>query len=182
MRWLATGDAKKAAEVFSTSIGVPRWVQLLSILVGSMVVVMALPWASHWRSAFYSRQTGWVVLSWEYVSSPVEYEDAGGGRLAHMRLRQGQRVRRRAAVEVRLIGEDGDTILQRRIKPRGLRGDAIVVVYAEVPVVGRFWVECTEEGLPGQVWRSQMLTVRPGESVCIEFARGHFRLQGGKEG
>jgi hypothetical protein len=71
----------KADKLPRLRCGRPRW---SLVLVGSALAVIGLAQLSSVPGPGYSAQTGWLVLSWTYVSVPVEY-DTLQTRLRHMR-------------------------------------------------------------------------------------------------
>ncbi len=120
----------------------------------------------------YSAQTGWLVLSWTYVSVPVEY-DTLRAQLRHMRP-QGVQVRRRSPVLVWVSSPSGDTLWKRLYTPGGIRGDVGVEVYAEVPVTGRVRVELADAATHLQ---SALLQVERGSAMVVELRGGEFLVR-----
>ncbi len=163
-------------ELVQAPAGLPQLVRILSVVLGSALLVWAIPRLSHWQSAFYSRQTGWVVLSGVYVSSPVAVSSSHG-KLPHMRSRGQGVVWRRSDVELRLYGRDSTLVYARLLHPGGIRRDAAIRFYEEIPATGHYWAELREVGFPHPLYRSGLFSVSAGQVVLVEFGNGGFRIR-----
>jgi|GEM_PF-1135989 len=162
-------SSKKADKLPRLRCERPRW---SLVLVGSALAVIGLARLSSVPGPGYSAQTGWLVLSWTYVSVPVEY-DTLRTQLRHMRP-PGVQVRRRSPVLVWVSSPWGDTLWKRLYTPGGIRGDVGVEVYAEVPVTGRFRVELADAATH---LRSELFQVERGSAVVVELRGGKFLVR-----
>jgi hypothetical protein len=73
-------SGRKADKLPRLRCGRPRW---SLVLVGSALAVIGLAQLSSVPGPGYSAQTGWLVLSWTYVSVPVEYDTLQDTAAAH---------------------------------------------------------------------------------------------------
>ncbi len=139
----------------------------IALLIVAIAVLGAVLWkGSTWRYHWYRSDTGYLVFAISYVSTTVEQYQPKA-KLKHMT----QKVvisQRRSPIRLRVYDEHRDTVLYEAIHhPRGIREDAAIMFYEEIPWVGQVTVELEETAFPEKRQVLSQLTVPPGQTVVV---------------
>ncbi len=137
------------------------------LLTGAIAILGVLLWVgSTWEYHWYRTDTGYLVFAISYVSTTVEQYHPKA-KLKHMT----QKVvisQRRSPIRLTVYDEDRDTVLYDAIhRPRGIREDAAIMFYEEIPWVGKVSVTLEETAFPEKRQQLQHIVVSPGETVVV---------------
>jgi len=76
--------------------------------------------------------------------------------------------KRRSPIRLTVYDENRDTVLYDAVhRPRGIREDAAIMFYEEIPWVGKVSVTLEETAFPGKRQQLQHIAISPGQTIVV---------------
>ncbi len=142
------------------------------LLISFIFVFCCIPFFSNSVVQFYSPDRKIVILNFKYVSSATETEYYQTD-LKHMKY-SSPIVKRRSAIEIQIISEQGDNLYSKIFEPSGLRKNTAVIVYDEIPVNHNIKIRLTEVSKPEIFSETALIDIRG--AVVVLFQNGRLQL------
>ncbi len=135
---------------------------------------LSIPLLSNTRVSFFSKQEHLLVLSFKYISTPIEFREIKSDE-RQMQLGKPM-VAKRSPVKVEVMNEAGEVIYTRQYVPRGLKQDIAIFVYDEIRTPQRaVSIRVTETAVKDKQIQLAHVTLSDEDGTIVTFVDGELK-------
>lgn len=137
---------------------------------------LAMPLLSNTNVSFFHKNENLLVLKFQYVSSPTEFQETTTNQQRQMQSLKPV-VKRRSPIKVEVTGNNGNKLFEKEFSPRGLRHDISIFVYSEIATADSMVnIQITETAFPDKILVLKNVALSNNDGTIVSFADGQLHL------